>query len=169
MKDLNLLLFDKLREYDRYMRMNRAPGALLSASGSDSMDSPAFQRDIVLVLLSEHEDGLSQKQLADYMRVSPSTLSVMLNKLESDKYLERGWNSQDRRVKVLTITEKGRKRADEVHQQCVVMREHLYRNLEDSEKEELIRLLDKECRWSGIKPHLIVDDSFPCNHSRHSF
>ena len=66
MKDLNLLLFDKLREYDRYMRMNRAPGALLSASGSDSMDSPAFQRDIVLVLLSEHEDVWTKANLRSY-------------------------------------------------------------------------------------------------------
>lgn len=143
MKDLNLLLFNKLREYDRFMRMNRAPGALLSASNSDSMDSPAFQRDIVLVLLSAHEEGLSQRQLAEQMRISQSTLSVMLDKLEADEYLERGGHSGDKRVKLLTLTEKGAKRAGEVHQQCVVMREKLYKNLTDAEKEELIRLLDK--------------------------
>jgi len=143
MEDLNLLLFNKLREYDRFMRINRAPGALLSASNSDSMDSPAFQRDIVLVLLSEHEEGMSQRQLAERMRISASTLSVMLDKLEADEYLSRGDHLGDKRVKLLTLTEKGTKRAEEVHQQCTVMRENLYRNLTDDEKIELIRLLDK--------------------------
>lgn len=81
MEDLNLMLFNKLREYDRFMRINRAPGALLSASNSDSINSPAFQRDIVLVLLSEHENGLSQKQLAEKMCITQSTLSVMLDKI----------------------------------------------------------------------------------------
>lgn len=143
MEDLNLLLFNTLREYDRFMRMNRAPGALLSASNSDSMDSPAFQRDIVLVLLSEHEEGMSQRQLAEQMRISPSTLCVMLDKLEADEYLTRGGQLGDKRVKLLTLTEKGIKRAEEVHQQCTVMRENLYRNLTDDEKTELIRLLNK--------------------------
>jgi len=143
MEDLNLLLFNKLREYDRFMRMNRAPGALLSASNSDGMDSPAFQRDIVLVLLSGHAEGMSQRQLAEQMRISPSTLSVMLDKLEADEYLTRGGHLGDKRVKLLTLTEKGAKRAEEVHQQCTAMRENLYRNLTDAEKTELIRLLDK--------------------------
>ena len=71
MEDLNLALFNKLREYDRRMRMDRAPGALFSGEGGD----PAFQRDIVLVLLSDNEEGLSQRQLAELMRVSQSTLS----------------------------------------------------------------------------------------------
>ena len=143
MEDLNMLLFNKLREYDRFMRMNRAPGALLSASNSDSMDSPAFQRDIVLVLLSGHAEGMSQRHLAEQMRVSPSTLCVMLDKLEADAYLTRGGHLGDKRVKLLTLTEKGIKRAEEVHRQCTAMRENLYRNLTDAEKTELIRLLNK--------------------------
>ena len=143
MEDLNLLLFNKLREYDRFMRINRAPGALLSASNSDSMDSPAFQRDIVLVLLSEHAEGMSQRQLAQRMRISPSTLCVMLDKLEADAYLTRGGHLGDKRVKLLALTEKGTKRAEEVHRQCTAMRENLYRKLTDAEKTQLIRLLNK--------------------------
>jgi len=143
MEDLNLLLFNKLREYDRFMRMNRAPGALLSVSNSDSMDSPAFQRDIVLVLLSGQEEGMSQRQLAEQMRISPSTLSAMLDKLEADGYLTRGNHHGDKRVKLLTLTEMGTKRAEEVHQQCTMMRKSLYRNLTVDEKKELIRLLNK--------------------------
>lgn len=143
MEDLNLLLFNKLRDYDRFMRINRAPGALLSASNSECMDSPAFQRDIVLVLLSEHADGMSQRQLSEQMRISPSTLCVMLDKLEADEYLTRGGHLGDKRVKLLTLTEKGTKRAEEVHRQCTTMRENLYRNLTDAEKTELIRLLNK--------------------------
>lgn len=143
MVDLNLLLFNKLREYDRFTRINRAPGALLSVSSSDGMDSPAFQRDMVLVLLSKHAEGISQRQLAQQMCISPSTLCVMLDKLEADAYLTRGSQIGDKRVKLLTLTEKGTKRAEEVRLQCTVMRENLYRNLTDGEKIELIRLLNK--------------------------
>ena len=140
MEDLNLVLFNKLRDYDRYMRMNRAPGALLA---DGSFENPAFQRDIILELLSENEKGLSQRQLAQQMRISPSTLSVMLDKLEADGYVERKSDPDDKRVKLLTNTGKGEERAGEVHKQCVVMREQLYKNLTDDEKQELIRLLDK--------------------------
>ena len=171
MENLNLLLFNKLREYDRFMRMNRAPGALLSASNSDSMDSPTFQRDIVLVLLSGHAEGMSQRQLAEQMRISPSTLCVMLDKLEADEYLTRGGHLGDKRVKLLTLTEKGTKRAEEVHRQCTVMRENLYRNLTDDEKTELIRLLDKildrgeEEKMEDVEPgksFKIIGESMTC-------
>ena len=67
----------------------------------------------------------------------------MLDKLEADDYLTRGGHPGDKRVKLLTLTEKGAKRAEEVHRQCAVMREKLYRNLTDDEKTELIRLLNK--------------------------
>lgn len=67
----------------------------------------------------------------------------MLDKLEADEYLTRGGHLGDKRVKRLTLTEKGKKRAEEVHQQCTVMRENLYRNLTNDEKNELIRLLNK--------------------------
>ena len=43
----------------------------------------------------------------------------------------------------MTLTKKGTKRAEEVHQQCNVMRENLYCNLTDDDKKELIRLLNK--------------------------
>ena len=57
--------------------------------------------------------------------------------------MTRGGHLGDKRVKLLTLTEKGTKRAEEVHQQCIMMRENLYRNLTDDEKIELIRLLNK--------------------------
>lgn len=169
MRDLNAILFDKLREYDRYMRMDRASGALFSSGNSGSgMDNPAFQRDIVLVLLSAHEEGLSQRELAEHMRVSQSTLSVMLDKLEADGYLERKGDSADKRKKVLSITKTGMQRAEEVHQQCVVMRERLYRNLTDAEKEEMIRLLDKimdrepEEGTQTVSPFKVVGNGLTC-------
>ena len=48
-----------------------------------------FKRDLVLPFLMFQEGGMKQKEIADEIRISPSTLSEMINRLVKDGYVER--------------------------------------------------------------------------------
>lgn len=86
---------------------------------------------------------MKQKEIADEIRVSPSTLSEMIDRLVEDGFVERKPDSEDRRVKRLCLTESGRDRAEYMLKQLTAILERMFINLDTGEKEELIRLLDK--------------------------
>jgi DNA-binding MarR family transcriptional regulator len=77
------------------------------------------------------------------MGVSPSTLSEMINRLVEDGYVERKADPGDRRARLLSLTEAGRIQGQEILEECACVLAFLFRNLEDGDKMELVRLLDK--------------------------
>ena len=68
-------------------------------------------------LLSELErnDGLSQKELSDRLRVRPSTITVMIRRMEANGLVERQHDPNDQRVSRVIITASGR----QAHEQIV--------------------------------------------------
>lgn len=134
--DLDFMLFDALRQAGRTMRAHR-PGS------NDSPGGPTFKREIILAILSENDGGLRQNQLANAFRVSPSTLSEMLNKLETDGMITRTADPADRRATLLALTEKGAQRADEIKEETRRSFADTFGSLSDDEKQTLITLLRK--------------------------
>ena len=145
--ELDLLLFDKFRHVGQLMRRGRTPGMIapcaLSDKGNRSAPSPAFMREIILAILSDRSDGLRQKDLAEHFHISPSTMSEMLDRLEADDYLQREADPCDRRANLFILTEKGHLRADEIKAEQKKIFANLFRNLDETEKWQLIALLDK--------------------------
>ena len=145
MENLDFMLFDALRHVGRTMRTGHGPG-MLAPPGMEpgaGGQPPALQREVILAILSDSGDGLRQKDIAGAFRVSPSTLSSMLDKLEAEEYLERRTDPSDRRATTLTLTEKGRSRAEEIKVQRMSMMGRLFSRLDDEDKKTLIRLLRK--------------------------
>jgi DNA-binding MarR family transcriptional regulator len=155
---LNLEILDRFRHVERMMRTAAVPcddPPQDSASGTDSADAKkageekncpsagVLKRDAVLPFLLCRKEGMKQKEIADEIRVSPSTLSEMINRLVEDGYVERRTGAGDRRVKMLFLTEKGVGRAEYMLSQITLVVDSLFVNLDDAEKQELIRLLDK--------------------------
>ena len=134
--DLDFMLFDALRQAGRTLRAHR-PGS------SDSPGGPTLKREIILAILSENEGGLRQNQLASAFRVSPSTLSEMLNKLETDGMITRAADPADRRATLLTLTDKGARRADEIKEETRRSFADTFGSLSNDEKQTLITLLRK--------------------------
>ena len=157
-KDINLQILDRFRHVGRMLRVADAP-CQKTLSGADAeiaeqggypasdteklSSAGVLKRDVVLPFLLCSKDGLKQKEIADEIRVSPSTISEMLSRLVDDGYVERKPDADDRRVKRLCLTEKGRERAEYMLGQITEVLDGLFVNLETGEKEELIRLLDK--------------------------
>lgn len=98
---------------------------------------------ILQVILEGGEDGMRQKDILEEVHVNPSSLSELINKLESDRYIERKADPEDKRATRIFLSEKGKARAYEVidahREACAKM----FANLNEEEKNQLLVLLDK--------------------------
>ena len=61
----------------------------------------------ILMKLARHDKLPSQKELADWLDVTPAAVTIALKKLERDGYVEKTLG-QDNRYNEIFITEKGR-------------------------------------------------------------
>lgn len=145
--DINLLLVDRFRHLVRWMRIGTTDTSVLSRrQGGDAVgEAPVrlFKREVILCFLLFKEKGAKQKEIADEMGVSPSTFSETISRLVKDGYVERIDDAGDRRAKLLKLTFSGKEKAKDLLANLTSSLEHAFRNLEDSEKRELIRILDK--------------------------
>lgn len=138
--ELDFLLFDALRQAGRIMRAHRPHG---EHGGCPEHGAPPVKREMVLAILSDHKGAMRQNQLASAFRVSPSTLSEMLNKLEADGLLERTTDTSDRRATLLTLTDRGAARVDEIREVFRSAFARIFGRLSEDEKRQLILLLGK--------------------------
>lgn len=102
-----------------------------------------FPRERVLMILLAHEEGMHQKELAEEMKIGPSSLSELIDKLESDRYVERNVDPEDRRSTLITLTEKGKARAFEAEDMRRSAAAERFAALTQEEKETLLSLLEK--------------------------
>lgn len=134
--DLDFMLFDALRHAGRTMRAHKP-------HCDEENRGPSAKREIILAILSDNAGAMRHNQLASAFRVSPSTLSEMLNRLESDGMIERSQDPADRRATLLTLTDRGKRRADEIKEETHRAFSAAFGNLSDDEKRQLIALLHK--------------------------
>ena len=97
----------------------------------------------LLAVLESGENGIRQKDLADRIGINASSLSEQIDRLETDRYLERRENPEDKRSTLIVLTEKGKARAWEVQDERQKTAEQFCARLTDAEKDTLIGLLDK--------------------------
>ena len=145
--DINLLLLDRFRHLVRWMRIGTTDVPLASRNVRDasSANGPLslFKREVILCFLLFKDKGAKQKEIADEMGVSPSTFSETISRLVKDGYVERIDDAGDRRAKSLRLTSSGREKAEDLLAKLISFLGDAFRNLEDGEKRELIRILDK--------------------------
>lgn len=150
--DINLVLFDKFIHVGRKMRKGRPPGSLAPSCGDgaesaevelpDSSSNP-LKREMILAYLLFRDSGAKQREIAREICVSPSTVSEMIGRLVEDGYVARRSAPDDRRAKLLFLTREGQSRAQCILREVTHALEHFFENLEDVDKRELVRLLDK--------------------------
>ena len=148
-KTKNEALFDELRKAERKLRRplmpmppqpehHRHPGPI------PPNRPPHFPRERVLAIVEEAgEKGIRQKDIAERMMINPSSLSELINKLESSEYLKRVADPDDKRATRILLTEKGQARAYELKDERDAMLGKTFEPLTDEEKDQLIALLQK--------------------------
>lgn len=103
----------------------------------------------MLFILSKH-DGLSQKELADMLKVKASTITVMLKRMEKSNLVMRKQDSQDQRVSRVYITEEGLKLCKKASEVMKVIENECFGNFTTEETVILRRL------FLQMKDNLIV-------------
>lgn len=87
------------------------------------------------------QGGMSQKELAEKMDVTPPSVTMAIQKMEKQEYITRRLDEKDQRIIRLEITDKGKGCAARLKSVMERMEEILFGNMSPEEKMLLRRLL----------------------------
>ena len=102
-----------------------------------------MNRERMLVIISEHPEGIRQKELAEAAGINASSTSEVVSRLEDDGYLIRTIDENDKRATVLKLTEMGAVRAEEIRAEREEFLDDFFKKLSEEEKQQLSDILDK--------------------------
>lgn len=97
----------------------------------------------VLMVLYDLGGSTTQRELTECLGIRPGSASEVFAKLEHAGHIQRTVNAQDRRTAVVALTDTGKLLAEEAKRQRNLRHETMFSCLSDSEKEELLALLEK--------------------------
>ncbi len=109
---------------------------LLNNAGLANLGQP-----FLLVMLAKNEDGTvaSQKDLAEWLHVTPATITVSLRSLERKGYVTKSSDTSDLRRKRITITDTGREAAKKVLDVYSQLDSAMYQGFTAEEREAVAR------------------------------
>src|ERR1700730_2527767 len=106
----------------------------------------------VLVYLANHE-GISQVQLAELTELEPMTLVRVLDRMESDGWLERRNDPADRRARCLYLKAKGKPLVDEIWHLVDLTRREAFAGIPRKHADLMIELLEKvQSNFVSLEP-----------------
>lgn len=99
----------------------------------------------MLMHISCEKNIMSQKELAEHLKISPAAVATTLKKLETDGYIERTKckSCSDSRTNEITVTERGRKAAEDTEKYFRFVDSSALKDFSNEEIDTLLRLLDK--------------------------
>ena len=92
--------------------------------------------------LFKHKE-LNQKELAEKTCVKPSTITIMLRKMEKSGLIEKKTDKNDRRIYIVSLTEKGSDIVKKLSSLIENLEENSLKGISEEEQDILFRLLDK--------------------------
>ena len=100
--------------------------------------------------------GCSMKDLADYLNISMSSATQLIERLLQEKLVTRDYDENDRRIARLNITEKGK---EELEKCLFFIKEKikkLYSNLDEKDINDFIRVMNK--MLAGFETKMSAED-----------
>ncbi len=107
----------------------------------DKVNLHPGQPPILMLLLKE--TSLTQIEIAKKVCVKPSTMAVVLHKMEKNGLIEKKIDKNDRRVFYISLTEKGKEIAEKTKLIMKELEDRLTDSLTSEEKENLLNCLNK--------------------------
>lgn len=96
----------------------------------------------ILIILQEQK-VMTQKHLTEVLGIQPGSVSEILSKLEKADLISRTQSEKDHRTMEISLTENGKKLADEAITQRQKRHEQMFLCLTEDEQETLLLLLEK--------------------------
>ncbi|MEE1113823.1 MAG: MarR family winged helix-turn-helix transcriptional regulator [Eubacterium sp.] len=97
----------------------------------------------VLIFVEKNGGCVKQKELEDHLRVAHPTVVGLVKRLEQNGFLETSIDPDNRRNKILRITEMARKNRMIVEENRQASIKKMSENFSEEEEKELLRLLRK--------------------------
>ena len=112
-----------------------------------NMDARVSRYDVtpaqthVLLYLQQHGGRVPQHELAEFLRVKPSTVNGVLDRMEEKGLVRRSVSGSDARRRLITLTEKGAEQQALFQQSFLDVEEAMVRGFTQEERETLCALL----------------------------
>ncbi|WP_297997301.1 MarR family winged helix-turn-helix transcriptional regulator [uncultured Oscillibacter sp.] len=114
-----------------------------------NMDARVSRYDVtpaqthVLLYLQQHGGRVPQHELAEFLRVKPSTVNGVLDRMEEKGLVRRSVSGSDARRRFITLTEKGAEQQALFQQSFLDVEAAMVRGFTQEERETLCALLDR--------------------------
>ncbi|MBR2700459.1 MAG: MarR family transcriptional regulator [Erysipelotrichaceae bacterium] len=102
-----------------------------------------FSQSQVLHLLEKNGGSMSQKQLQTQMNVSHPTMVGLVQRLESNRFVTTETDSQDRRNKIVIITEEATNFKNEMIKSREKLHKAMFSSFSENEKDTLKEMLNR--------------------------
>lgn len=96
-----------------------------------------------LLFILYHQEGITQKELADKLNVTPPTVAVMLKRMEKYELIEKKQDKDDRRIYRVYLSKKGRGMIEELKKIFKEFEIIVFQNFSEEEKNDLRNFLNK--------------------------
>lgn len=91
------------------------------------------------------EDGRNQEDLAEVLKIDKGTTARAIKKLEENEFVMREKDEHDKRFNRVYLTEKGKNIKDNIYFVLDQWDKKMSEQLNEEEREQLIKLLSKVC------------------------
>ena len=96
-----------------------------------------------LLFTLRKNDGLSQREIADVLNIAPSTITVMLKRMEKTGLVKRKQDRKDQRISRVYLTDEGSDKCNKAEDALKSLAEECFDGFSREEKEEFKKYLEK--------------------------
>ena len=114
----------------------------LSAFSECTGNIPLERYHYVLLLIDEHGELLTQKDLAQLIQVDKSFVVSMVNHLTENGLAYRETNDDDRRKHVIRLTEKAKSMIPEINESIVHLNRKAFQNISPEKVKAFYEIID---------------------------
>ena len=98
--------------------------------------------EIEVLMFLESNGTSTMKSVSDYLRIKPSSVTPVVDKLFKKKVLKRIADAKDRRITYIALTKSGLKEIQKKHQKMHKDIKQIFIKLDENNKKELIKILN---------------------------
>jgi MarR family 2-MHQ and catechol resistance regulon transcriptional repressor len=137
----------EMRALDSYIKLMRAADTINSSVNLSLSKFGLTESQFNVLDALFHLGPLSQKELGYKLLKSGGNITMVIDNLEKDAYVERRRGKEDRRIFFVHLTKEGRKKLEEILSVQVILITNEMNRLSKTEQIELQRL----CKKIGIR------------------
>lgn len=121
---------------------------IASKTLSESLNNRLMKHDVtksqwIAMYYINREDFLTQKDLAELMGASQPTITGVLDRLEKQSFIERKEHDQDKRKKVIVLTDKGKEINKKLTHIAEDFKDACLEDVDKKDQDTFLNILDK--------------------------